>query len=186
MPIRTRLARSARKTQHDGGRNTAPPLSVVAQPMQQLRTGTDNLPILSQVAQPGATAGAPAGPPQHSYEGLNTPSVWRSARSQAAAKVDALASEGMDESERARRDARGEAPIRTRSSCAIDRVESAVTRCQPACLRRRQPVCSPTRSRPVCDRKRRQAGRAQAPENRGPWHRPSVAAHVEDPPSEAG
>ena len=38
-------------------------------------------------------------PPQHSYEGLNTPSVWRSARSQAAAKVDALASNGMDEIE---------------------------------------------------------------------------------------
>lgn len=34
---------------------------------------------------------------QHSYEGLNTPSAWRSARSQAAAKVDALASNGMDD-----------------------------------------------------------------------------------------
>mgnify|MGYP003596907569 CR=1 FL=1 len=33
------------------------------------------------------------------YEALNTPSVWRSARSQAAAKVDALASNGMDEIE---------------------------------------------------------------------------------------
>jgi cell division protein FtsZ len=40
-----------------------------------------------------------AAPQQHSYEGLNTPSVWRSARSQAAAKVDALASNGMDEIE---------------------------------------------------------------------------------------
>jgi cell division protein FtsZ len=30
---------------------------------------------------------------------LNTPSVWRSARSQAAAKVGALASNGMDEIE---------------------------------------------------------------------------------------
>ena len=36
---------------------------------------------------------------QHSYEGLNTPSVWRSARAQAAAKVDALASNGMEEIE---------------------------------------------------------------------------------------
>ncbi len=36
---------------------------------------------------------------QPSYEGLNTPSVWRSARSQAAAKVDALSSNGMDEIE---------------------------------------------------------------------------------------
>ena len=67
---------------------TAPPLSVV-QPQQQLRTGTDNLPILNQVAQPQ----------QHNYEGMNTPSVWRSARSHAAAKVDALASNGMDEIE---------------------------------------------------------------------------------------
>ena len=79
-----------------------PPLTVVqqgthqtAQPM--LRTGTDNLPILNNVAQPGPQAGM--APPQHSYEGLNTPSVWRSARSQAAAKVDALASNGMDEIE---------------------------------------------------------------------------------------
>ena len=77
-----------------------PPLTVVQQPAQQpqahtqLRTGTDNLPILNQLAQPQVQA-----PPQHSYEGLNTPSVWRSARSQAAAKVDALASNGMDEIE---------------------------------------------------------------------------------------
>ena len=74
----------------------APPLSVV-QP-QVLRTGTDNLPILNQVAQPSQ---GPAGvtTPAHDYTGLNTPSVWRSARSQAAAKVDALASNGMDEIE---------------------------------------------------------------------------------------
>jgi cell division protein FtsZ len=64
--------------------------------MQALRTGTDNLPILNQVAQQpvNINQGASA---QHSYEGLNTPSVWRSARSQAAAKVDALASNGMDD-----------------------------------------------------------------------------------------
>ena len=77
-----------------------PPLSVVQQPPhhavgQQLRTGTDNLPILNQVAQPAHVQQAPA----HNYEGLNTPSVWRSARSQAAAKVDALVSNGMDEIE---------------------------------------------------------------------------------------
>jgi cell division protein FtsZ len=77
-----------------------PPLSVVQPPQgqQALRTGTDNLPILNQVAQPVQVGGS-AQPPQHSYEGLNTPSVWRSARSQAAAKVDALASNGMDEIE---------------------------------------------------------------------------------------
>ena len=38
-------------------------------------------------------------PPQHSYEGLNTPSVWRTNRAHATAKVDALASNGMDEIE---------------------------------------------------------------------------------------
>ena len=97
-----------------------PPLSVVhhAQPhaQPQQRTGTDNLPVLNQVAQPGHAghpAQAPQGPqaaygnpgaqvhaPQaHSYEGLNTPSVWRTNRTHAAAKVDALASNGMDEIE---------------------------------------------------------------------------------------
>jgi cell division protein FtsZ len=84
-----------------------PPLSVVhhsqtqpqhSQHHQQLRTGTDNLPILNQVAQQPMNVNA-GQPQQHSYEGLNTPSVWRSARSQAAAKVDALASNGMDEIE---------------------------------------------------------------------------------------
>jgi cell division protein FtsZ len=88
-----------------------PPLSVVqpsaqaaghpvTHPMaaQPMRTGTDNLPILNQVAQ------APMVQPQvqntpHNYEGLNTPSVWRTHRAHAAAKVDALASNGMDEIE---------------------------------------------------------------------------------------
>ena len=75
-----------------------PPLSVVQQPplQQPLRNGTDGLPILNQVAQQPTHVNAP---PQHSYEGLNTPSVWRSARSQAAAKVDALTNHGMDEIE---------------------------------------------------------------------------------------
>ena len=76
----------------------APPLSVVQPQAQALRTGTDNLPILNQVAQPGQ-GGNGATPPTHDYAGLNTPSVWRSARSQAAAKVDALSSNGMDEIE---------------------------------------------------------------------------------------
>ena len=64
---------------------------------QQLRTGTDNLPSLNQVAQAQQPQHVAA--PQHSYEGLKIPSVWRSARSQAAAKVDALASNEMDEIE---------------------------------------------------------------------------------------
>ena len=90
-----------------------PPLSVVHHAQPHQRTGTDNLPVLNQVAQPGHAGQAPQGtqaaygnsgaqvhaPQQHSYEGLNTPSVWRTNRTHAAAKVDALASNGMDEIE---------------------------------------------------------------------------------------
>ena len=66
-----------------------PTMQVVhAAPIQ--RTGTDNLPVLNQQVQM---------PPQHhDYSGLSTPSVWRNGRT-AAAKVDALASNGMDEIE---------------------------------------------------------------------------------------
>ena len=70
---------------------------------QQLRTGTDNLPILNQLAsgaQGSTGAGAASSAPvHHSYEGLNTPSVWRTNRSHAAAKVDALVNNGVDEFE---------------------------------------------------------------------------------------
>jgi len=70
----------------------APGLSVVQQPAVGLRTGTDNVALSNGLTQPA--------PPQaHDYGGLNTPSVWRSARSQAAAKVEALSSNGMDEIE---------------------------------------------------------------------------------------
>jgi cell division protein FtsZ len=89
-------ARKAQQAQHvHEPRGANPPLSVVQ--AHGLRTGTDNLPILNQVAQPAAPV--VSAPQPHSYEGLNTPSVWRSARSQAAAKVDALVSNGMDEIE---------------------------------------------------------------------------------------
>jgi cell division protein FtsZ len=69
----------------------------VVQPATGLRTGTDNLPILNQTLQ-GGVAGVHA-PVQHDYSSLSTPSVWRNGRTQAAAKVDALASNGMDEIE---------------------------------------------------------------------------------------
>ena len=74
-------------------RAAQPPLSVVQQPAQNLRTGTDNLPIMNQALAAGAAGGA-----AQDYSGLNTPSVWRTARS-AAAKVEALSSNGMDEIE---------------------------------------------------------------------------------------
>ena len=64
-----------------------------------LRTGTDNLPIMNAVSPSAPAAGAPAQMPTQDYSQLSTPSVWRNARSQAAAKVDALVSNGMDEIE---------------------------------------------------------------------------------------
>ena len=77
-----------------------PPLTVVQQqPAHALRTGTDNLPVLNQVAQPGHATVGQSPQARHSYEGLTTPSVWRANRTHAAANVDALVSNGMDEIE---------------------------------------------------------------------------------------
>ncbi|MES2889323.1 MAG: cell division protein FtsZ [Pseudomonadota bacterium] len=80
------------------------PISVVhTAPM--LRTGTDNMPISNQVHHSVGHHGNAISPQaastmaiNHDYTGLNTPSVWRNGRT-AAAKVDALASNGMDEIE---------------------------------------------------------------------------------------
>ena len=70
-------------------RQQAAPIQVVhSAPVQ--RTGTDNIPVLTTPVQ--------STPPAHDYTALNTPSVWRNGRT-AAAKVDALASHGMDEIE---------------------------------------------------------------------------------------
>ena len=78
-------------------RKQSTPIQVVhSAPVQ--RTGTDNLPIMSHQPQQ-----VPQQQPQQGvgqdYSQLATPSVWRNARTQAAAKVDALASNGMDEIE---------------------------------------------------------------------------------------
>jgi cell division protein FtsZ len=78
--------------------------SISVVPSVALRTGTDNVafqvpsfnPSVNSV-QPGASPAM--GSAQNDYQGLNTPSVWRRDRSQAAAKVDALASGGMDDFE---------------------------------------------------------------------------------------
>jgi cell division protein FtsZ len=66
-----------------------------------LRTGTDNLPVmnLNGAGTPPPGSGAVQQPPVQDYNQLSTPSVWRHGRTQAAAKVDALASNGMDEIE---------------------------------------------------------------------------------------
>ena len=84
-----------------GARRTAPPLQV-------LRTGTDNVPFhvptLNTVASAGGGTTASMGnvgvaATQPDYGSMATPSVWRTNRTQAAAKVDALSSGGMDDYE---------------------------------------------------------------------------------------
>ncbi|GLS14014.1 MULTISPECIES: cell division protein FtsZ [Hydrogenophaga] len=76
-------------------RRTAPPLQV-------LRTGTDNVPFNVPTVNTvvgGAGNGAATGAAQPAYDAMAVPSVWRTNRTQAAAKVDALASGGMDDFE---------------------------------------------------------------------------------------
>ena len=70
------------------------PISVVHS-AQPLRTGTDGIPVLNQVANT-ALAGAMAA---QDFSNANIPSVWRTNRTQAAARVEALSSNGMDEIE---------------------------------------------------------------------------------------
>jgi len=74
-------------------RRAQAPISVVHS-MPAQRTGTHDLPILQSAVNPAQQGVAPA----HDYSALTTPSVWRNGRT-AAAKVDALASNGMDEIE---------------------------------------------------------------------------------------
>ncbi len=75
-------------------RRQAPTLEVI-------RTGTDNIPFtvptLGGVGH--ASGGAQHGGSQPNYEGMAVPSVWRTNRTMAAAKVDALSSGGMDDFE---------------------------------------------------------------------------------------
>jgi cell division protein FtsZ len=81
-----------------GVRRTAPPLQV-------LRTGTDNVPFqvptLNTPVGGSMAPGTPgSGAAQPDYQSMATPSVWRTRdRTQAAAKVDALSSGGMDDFE---------------------------------------------------------------------------------------
>ncbi|HEX5285776.1 MAG TPA: cell division protein FtsZ [Polaromonas sp.] len=77
-----------------------------APPLQVLRTGTDNvsfnMPSLNAVSGiAGALQGAMGamGSAQPDYGNLDIPKVWRTNRTQAAAKVDALSSGGMDDFE---------------------------------------------------------------------------------------
>ena len=75
------------------------------QPMQvvqgSLRTGTDNVAYQMPMAGAavGVSAGMVGGAAQADYGSMAVPSVWRTNRSVATARVDALSSGGMDELE---------------------------------------------------------------------------------------
>ncbi|CAN5225598.1 cell division protein FtsZ [soil metagenome] len=81
------------------------PLQVVQQ-QPAMRTGTDNMPVLTQSVHVGntlpgsaaASMGLGGGMNNHDFAGSHVPSVWRHGRT-AAAKVEALSSNGMDEIE---------------------------------------------------------------------------------------
>jgi cell division protein FtsZ len=77
------------------------PISVV---QGGLRTGTDNVAYQMPLAGTGLGAtvgvqGGHAGSTQADYGSMSVPSVWRTNRTQAAARVDALSSGGMDDLE---------------------------------------------------------------------------------------
>ena len=76
----------------------APPLTVVQSAPAQ-RTGTDNAPLVHAANGNGAHAQPLTAAVAPDYGQYATPSVWRSNRAQAAAKVEALTSNGMDEIE---------------------------------------------------------------------------------------
>ena len=76
-----------------------------AQPLTVLRTGTDNAPVQIPTLNTAlggvgsATAAVPAGVAQADYGSMAVPSVWRTNRTQATARVDALSSSGMEDFE---------------------------------------------------------------------------------------
>ncbi len=82
------------------GQRARPPIQVV---QTQLRTGTDNVPFnvptMHNAVGVQNTAPAGLGHSQPDYGSMATPSVWRTNRTQAAARVDALSSGGMDDYE---------------------------------------------------------------------------------------
>jgi cell division protein FtsZ len=82
-------------------RQQAPITVVHSQPAQVVRNGTDGMPVLTQaVAMAQPVAQAPAAMGLGDFANANVPSVWRHGRSgSAAAKVEALSSNGMDEIE---------------------------------------------------------------------------------------
>mgnify|MGYP001079809160 CR=1 FL=1 len=75
-------------------RHAVPLIIRQAPTLEVIRTGTDNIPFT--VPTLGAGVGHAAQP---NYDGMAVPSVWRTNRTMAAAKVDALSSGGMDDFE---------------------------------------------------------------------------------------
>jgi cell division protein FtsZ len=75
-----------------GARRTAPPLQVIQ------RTGTDNLPVFG-MSQAGSRSMEGPVTTDYSSRPLNEPRVWTNSRANAAAKIDALSSGGMEDFE---------------------------------------------------------------------------------------
>jgi cell division protein FtsZ len=70
---------------------------VVRPELKVLRTGTDNAPFMMGTRD---TVAVPMGlTSTMGAAGLNTPAVWRSSRTHAAARVDGMANAGMDDIE---------------------------------------------------------------------------------------
>lgn len=67
--------------------------------LQVIRTGTDNVAFQVPTLGGALASGSASGAGQAKYDGMAVPSVWRTNRTMAAAKVDALSSGGMDDFE---------------------------------------------------------------------------------------
>jgi len=76
-----------------GAANSKPQLEVIRS------TGTDNVGFAVPTLGGAVVGGMGAGAQQTKYDGMSVPSVWRTNRTMAAAKVDALSSGGMDDFE---------------------------------------------------------------------------------------
>ena len=76
-----------------GARRTAPPLQVIQ------RTGTDNIPFQMAAGNASGVSAGMASSTDYSALPTTAPRVWHTNRTQAAAKVDALSSGGMDDFE---------------------------------------------------------------------------------------
>ena len=97
------LGEAIRVTVVATGLNKAQAARRTAPPLQVLRTGTDNLPISTPSAQAvhgmGLGGLMPSAAPTGGPDAVSVPSVWRTNRTQATAKVDALSAGGMDDFE---------------------------------------------------------------------------------------